>query len=181
MACNFVNNYNHSIFCDGAGGVKKWYVFPTFIEGTTDNSVVFTYDPDGTIASVTPDSAFDAETMMGEWLVDMETSTFTDTGVGERVNKARAREQEATVVFHGTSDVLVAELDQMIGRYTVIAQDNRGLNHVLFIENGGMITDVFTPGTALTDQYAHTLTITGREVKKAPIISDEDLLLIIDA
>lgn len=171
MACNFISEYNHNDFCDDVGGVREWYAFPTF-DDNGDETVEWTFDSDGAISAV---SIKDANFEIKRWRVEQETSTFIDTAVGERTAKARARNQEATVIFHGSSAELVADIDAMRGRYTIVAKDNRGLNHVLFLENGGQILDEFTTGTGFEDQYAHTLTISGRETKKAPIIDDEIL------
>jgi hypothetical protein len=168
--CNTVNDYNASAFCDGSGGVKEWYAFPTF-QDDGKPTVVWTKTA-GLITAVTVAATvppFDIKT----WQVEMQTSTFTDTAEGERTAKAKSRTQSATVVFHGSSAQLVADIDEMSGtRMTVIARDNRNLLHVLFLENGGSFRDAFTPGTMLLDQYAHTITLDGAETNKAPIISE---------
>src|SRR5690625_3495156 len=178
MACGYMSDYNHNDFCDGVGGVEKWYVFSTRDEEGNLN-VEFEFDSENLVASVSLSTNFDGEVDVYEWIVEQETSTLTDTAVDERTAKSRSREQQATVVFHGDSDVLTAEIDKMTGRYTLIAKDNRGLYRVMFMTNGGQILDEFTTGTTFDEQYAHTLTISGKEVKKAPIISQEILEAIL--
>lgn len=166
--CNTANDYNSALFCAGAGGVKTWYAFPVY-DALGNQTVEWTFTS-GLVSAVTVlDPLFDLK----QWKVEMATSTFVDTGEGERTAKAKSRTQTATIVMHGSSDQLVADIDEMGGSNIVlIAVDNRGLNHVLFLENGGNFKDEFTPGTALADQYAHTVTLTGMETRKAPIISD---------
>lgn len=178
MACGYMSDYNHNDFCDSAGGIEKWYIFKTKDDDGNTN-VEFEFDEDNLITSVELSSNFDGETDVYEWIVEQETSVLTDTAVGERTSKSRFREQEATVIFHGDSAVLTAEIDKMTGRYTLIAKDNRGLYRVMFMQNGGQVLDEFTTGTTFDEQYAHTLTISGKEVKKAPIISEEILAEIL--
>ena len=148
MACNTVNDYNASGFCDGAGGVKKWYAFPTFDDDGV-HEVTFTRTS-GLVTAVTVanPSTFSLKT----WQVEMETSNFTDVGVGERTNKAYSREQTATPIFHGATAQMVADIDDMNKtRMTVIVEDNRGLLHVLGEVNGMSFRDSFDVGTMLTD------------------------------
>lgn len=172
--CNVVNDYNSALFCSGVGGVKSWYAFPA-TDALGNPTVNWTW----TLGKISAVTVIDPLTFaLKEWKVQAETSTFVDTGVGERTQKSKSRTQTATIVMHGSNADLVADIDAMGGsNIVVIAKDNRGLNHVLFIDNGGSFQDEFTTGTAMADQYAHTVTLTGNETKKAPIITD----LILDS
>ena len=166
--CNTANDYNSSLFCDGSGGVRRAYVFPTFKEdGTQSVRWLLT---DGMIDSVEISEKLPVFSLK-KWQVEAQTATFTDQAVGERTNKAFARQQQATFVFHGSSDELVRDLNEMgRSRLTLIIEDNRGLLHLLFKDNGGTFRDNFTPGTAVTDSYAHTITLDGVETDKAMIV-----------
>jgi hypothetical protein len=113
--------------------------------------------------------------------VEMETSTFTDTRIGERTNKAYGREQSATIVLHGNTAAMIANIEAAAkGRVTVIAELEDGSYEVLFLNNGGLITDERTPGTAYEDMNGNTLTITGKEKAKAPKISSSLVLALLE-
>lgn len=167
MACNTVAAYINGS-CDLTGGVKEWVVYPLL--GSNGAPAVI-YTRDQTTNVITGATINDLSTAK-IWRVEAETSTFTDTKTVSKTDKSKFYAQEATIVFHGTSDVLVEELNKMNGRYCLIAKDNEGKNHLLFDVNGGQIADVFTPGTAMGDAYAHTLKISGNESRKSSIVDD---------
>lgn len=175
MSCNTVASYTNG-GCDQTGGVAEWYALP-YLGANGLPAFAFTRDPStNVITAVTVNDATNLE----RWIVEAETSTFTDTKVVSKTDRSKYYEQSATVVFHGTSAVLVEELNKMNGRYILIAKDNEGRNHVLGYKYGLQVADVFTPGMALGDRYAHELTLNGNETRKASILTDTDLDTILN-
>ena len=175
MSCNTVASYTNG-GCDQTGGVAEWYALP-YLGANGLPALAFTRDPStNVITAVTVNDATNLE----RWIVEAETSTFTDTKVVSKTDRSKYYEQSATVVFHGTSAVLVEELNKMNGRYILIAKDNEGRNHVLGFKYGLQVADVFTPGMALGDRYAHELTLSGNETRKASILTDTDLDTILN-
>jgi hypothetical protein len=163
--------------CDNTGGVKRWYWFSTFNAQGQSNYSATPVVANGAVASLSLNSGVYAYALN----VEMETSTFTDTRIGERTNKAYGREQSATIVLHGNTAEMIANIDAAAkGRVTVIAELEDGTYEVLFLENGGLITDERTPGTAYEDMNGNTLTITGKEKAKAPKISESLVLALLE-
>jgi hypothetical protein len=163
--------------CDNTGGVKRWYWFSTFNAQGQSNYSATPVVANGAVASLSLNSGVYAYALN----VEMETSTFTDTRIGERANKAYGREQSATIVLHGNTAEMIANIDVAAkGRVTVIAELEDGTYEVLFLENGGLITDERTPGTAYEDMNGNTLTITGKEKAKAPKISEALVLALLE-
>lgn len=175
MSCNTVASYTNG-GCDQTGGVAEWYVFP-YLGANGLPAITFTRDQtSNVITGVTVNDTTNLKT----WVVEAETSTFTDTKVVSKTDRSKYYEQSATIVFHGTSAVLVEELNKMNGRYILIAKDNEGRNHVLGMKYGLQVADVFTPGMALGDRYAHELTLNGNETRKASILEDDELDTILN-
>jgi hypothetical protein len=155
--CELISGYSSG--CDTVGGVKTLYAWdpayyaapPVITAGTVD---AFTLSA-GKYAY-----AFN---------VEMETATFTDTAIGDRSNKAYAREQSLTVVLHGNTPAMIEQIDILCaGRTSWAVELNDGTFEVLFLENGAKCLDVRTPGTAFEDGNMNTLTFTGKEKTKAP-------------
>lgn len=170
MACEITSGYNSFLECDAQGGVASWYVF----DRKNLESFIRT---DGTITALT----LKAGKYAYEFLVEQETSTFTDTATGDRANRAYAREQSATVVLHGNTAEMVEQLDALSrGRTVWIAKLNDGTYEVLFLENGGKVSDARSTGTAFEDLNGNTLTITGKEAKKAPKIDSAVILALLE-
>jgi hypothetical protein len=106
-------------------------------------------------------------------LIEEETSTFTDTAVGDKANKSYGRDQSATVIIHKNDAGDIERIEDInTGRYTLIAKLNDGTNEVLFFENGAKCNDERTPGTAYEDGNMNTLTFVGKEKRKAMKISN---------
>lgn len=147
--------------CDSTGGVAKAYAW------STKETDTLTY-ANGTISALTLNSGKYAYPIEFE----IETSTFTDTAVGERANSSYAREQSATIMLAGNTASIISQLDSMAkGRTTVAFELNDGTFEVLFLENGGKLIDARTPGTAFTDMNGNTLTFSGKEKVKAMKVS----------
>lgn len=155
MACEITSGYDKD--CDSAGGVNKWYAI------NVDN---FTYTKTaGEVTAITNAAS-------KQWYafnVEIETSMFTDTAIGERANGSYAREQSATIVFHGNTKEDVVLLDTIAkGRIALIACLEDGSYELLFADNGGKMIDERASGTAYDELNGNTLTFTGRETSKAP-------------
>ncbi len=166
MSCELLSGYNSFNECDAQGGVASWYAF--------DRKNLESYTrTDGRITALT----LKAGKFAYEFIVEQETSSFTDTATGERANRAYAREQSATIVLHGNTDEMIESLDSMArGRTVWVAKLNDGTYEVLFLDNGGKVSDARTSGTAFEDLNGNTLTITGKETKKAPKIDSAIIL-----
>lgn len=153
--------------CDSPGGVATWYAFAVKDSNGASNYDTLTY-ADGEVSALT--------LVTGKYAypfnVEIETSTFTDTAVGERAAGAYGRSQSATVVLHGNTASMITQIENLCkGRTALIAKLNDGTYELLFMENGAKVTDERTPGTAFEDMNGNTLTFTGKERYKAMKIS----------
>tara|TARA_R110000822_G_scaffold26529_4_gene79806 strand:- start:1489 stop:2019 length:531 start_codon:yes stop_codon:yes gene_type:complete len=162
--------------CDDVGGVSTWHIFENKTCAGVSNIASSAY----ALGEIT---ALDLVTGVYAYpvLVEEETSTFTDTSVGEKANKAYGRDQSATMVIHRNDAGDIDRIENIDkGRYTVIATLNDGTNEVLFFENGAKCNDERTPGTAYEDGNMNTLTFTGKEKIKAMKISNAILLTLLN-
>lgn len=155
MACEITSGYD--LVCDSPGGVDTWYAF------AIANYDTLTY-ANGEVTALTLTAGKYAFPLN----VEMETSSFTDTAVGERTNVAYGRQQTATVVLHGNTAEMIVEIENLCkGRHALIAKLNDGTYELLFAENGAKATDERTSGTAFEDMNGNTLTFNGKEKSKA--------------
>jgi len=162
--CEVLEGY--SKLCDETGGVDTWYWFSLTDDLGVSNVATYTVVA-GEVTALTLTTGNQAFALN----VEMETSTFTDSGIGGRAEGSYAREQEATVVFHGNTKEMIVTLENAgKGRTVLIAKLNDGTYEVLFAEKGAKMSDVRTPGTAYEDMNGNTLTFTGKEKSKAPKI-----------
>jgi hypothetical protein len=154
--------------CDDVGGIATWWLFQNKSCDGSSNIESSTYDA-GEITALTLATGVYAYPI----LVEEETSTFTDTAVGDKANKSYGRDQSATIVIHKNDAGDIDRIENIEkGRYTFICRLNDGTNEVLFFENGAKVTDERTPGTAYEDGNMNTLTATGKEKRKAMKISN---------
>jgi len=159
--------------CDDIGGVSTWWLFENKACDGSSNIASSTY-ASGVITALALETGVYAYPI----LVEEETSTFTDTAVGDKANKSYGRDQSATIVIHKNDAGDIDRIENIDkGRYTLIARLNDGTNEVLFFENGAKCIDERTPGTAYEDGNMNTLTFTGKEKRKAMKISN----LIVDS
>jgi len=164
--CEVLSGYNKT--CDSVGGVKTWYWFSLRDSAGDSNYQTEPTIVDGEVTAI----ALKAGKYAYPLNVEMETSSFQDTRIGERANSAYARQQTATIVLHGNTATMIDQLETAAkGRVVLIAELNDGTYELGFMTNGGMIVDDRTTGTALEDMNGNTLTITGKEFRKAPKIS----------
>jgi len=162
--CELLEGY--STLCDEVGGVDTWYAFSVTDELGASNIATYTVVA-GEVTALTLAVGKQAYAFN----VEMETSTFTDTAIGDRANGAYAREQEATIVLHGNTKEMIVNLEAMgKGRTAWIAKLNDGTYELLFAENGAKVLDARTPGQAYEDGNMNTLTASGKEKAKAPKI-----------
>lgn len=162
--------------CDDAGGVRTWYIFSNKTCAGVSNIASSTAAA-GEITAL----ALEAGVYAYPVLVEEETSTFTDTSVGEKANKSYGRDQSATIVIHRNDAGDIDRIENIDkGRYTVIASLNDGTNEVLFFENGAKCNDERTPGIAYEDGNMNTLTFTGKEKKKAMKISNAIIATLLE-
>ena len=160
--CELLEGY--SKLCDEVGGVDTWYAFSITDELGVSNIASYTVVA-GEVTALTLTTGNQAFAFN----VEMETSTFTDTSIGDRANGAYAREQEATIVLHGNTKEMIVNIEAMgKGRTAWIAKLNDGTYELLFAENGAKMSDARTPGQAYEDGNMNTLTATGKEKSKAP-------------
>lgn len=173
--CEVISGYTRQ--CDSVGGVRRWYWFATYDGNGVSNYAAAPVVTNGQVQSLSLVSGKYAYPLN----VEMETSTFTDTRIGERANKAYAREQSATIMLHGNTAEMIANIDAAAkGRVTVIAELEDGTYEVLFLLNGGVIVDERTPGQNYEDMNGNTLTITGKEKNKAPKIAANLVLALLE-
>lgn len=164
--CEVTSGYN--LLCDSIGGVKTWYWFSLRDSSGVSNYATKPTIVDGAVTAI----ALKAGKYAYPLNVEMETSSFQDTRTGERVNGAYARSQTATIILHGNTASMIDTLETGAkGRVVLIAELNDGTYELAFMTNGGMIVDDRTTGTAMEDLNGNTLTITGKEFRKAPKIS----------
>lgn len=174
MACEASTGYNK--VCDSPGGVETLYTFPV-----KDSSGVSCYDTLTYAAGEITALTLVAGKYAFAYNVEMETATFTDTGIGTRPNSSYAREQSATNILHGNTASMIVEIEALNqGRHALIHKLNDGTFEVLFLENGAKVSDARTPGTAYEDMNGNTLTWTGKEKHKAMKISSAIVLALLE-
>lgn len=173
--CELLEGY--SKLCDETGGVDVWYWFSLTDDTGASNIATYTVAA-GEVTALSLVSGKQAYPLN----VEMETSTFTDTGIGGRTEGSYAREQEATVVFHGNTKEMIVTLENAgKGRTVLIPKLNDGTYEVLFAEKGAKMSDVRTPGTAYEDMNGNTLTFSGKEKFKAPKIDSAIVATLLTA
>jgi hypothetical protein len=172
--CEVSGGYQN--ICDETGGVDLWYWFALKDASGASNIATSTV-----VAGAVTALTLEAGKFAYPIIVEMETSTFTDSAIGERANKAYAREQVATIVEHGNTAAMIVQLEAAAkSRVCLIARIAGDESYeILFLNNGGKTVDVRTPGTAYEDGNMNTLTISGKEKNKAPKISEAIVLALL--
>jgi hypothetical protein len=157
-----------AVACDAAGGVKKAIIF-----SITDSLGVSNYGAEPTVVE-------GEVTAMGlrvgkfayEFAFEMETAEAKDKSVGTRPNSSAAREQTVTIMLAGNTAANVDQMDRLSkSRVVVILEKNDGTFEVMFLKNGGKVSDEYQTGKNLEDFNGSTLTIAGKEIARAPKIS----------
>lgn len=172
--CEITSGYSSG--CDEAGGVRAWYVFPLKNDLGVSNIATLTV-ANGAVTALTLVSGKFAY----PFLVEAETSSFTETSVGEKANKAYGIEQSGTIVMHGNTASMIVQKEELVrGRHVFICALNDGTYEVMGLENGIKCNYERATGTAFEDMNGNTLTATGKERKPAPKISEAIVLALLD-
>ena len=147
------------LVCDSVGGVKTIYGW-----NTADATVTV-------VAGQITALALTAGKYAYPFYVEMETSVFNATQVGDRVNQANAYTNEGTVVLSGNTATDIINLEALeISRTTFATLLNDGTLEVFFLENGAKVSGVRATGQAYEDANGNTLTLTGKEKNRPPKI-----------
>lgn len=172
--CEITSGYSSA--CDESGGIKTWYAFPLKNDFGVSNIATLTV-LDGSVTALTLVSGKFAY----PFIVESETSSFTETSVGEKANKAFGIEQSGTIVMHGNTAEMIVQKEQLIrGRHVFIYALNDGTYEVAGLENGIKCNYERATGTAFEDMNGNTLTAVGKERKPAPKISEAIVLALLD-
>lgn len=165
----------NGINCDQAGGVDTWYLFPRFDSAGATTIDTFTYSA-GEVTALTllvGKTAFPVT-------VEQETSSATDTAVGERANGSYAREQAATLMLHGNTAAQIVSVEELAkGRTSLIAKLNDGTYELYFSQFGAKCLDERATGTAFEDMNGTTLNFAGKETYKALKIDSAIVLALL--
>lgn len=155
--------------CDSVGGVKTIYGWNTAdATYTTSNGEV-------TALSLTSGKYAHA------FYVEMETSKFTATAIGDRVNQAIAYEQTGTMILAGNTATDIVNLEALeISRTTFAVELNDGTFEVWFKDNGAKVSGVRDTGQAYEDANGNVLTMTGKEKNRPYKISGSLITAILD-
>tara|TARA_R110002020_G_scaffold49129_2_gene140167 strand:+ start:904 stop:1434 length:531 start_codon:yes stop_codon:yes gene_type:complete len=174
--CELIASIN-GINCDEAGGVDTWYAYSLY-DGTTGASNVDTLTiVDGEVTALTLVALKYAYPIN----VEQETSSATDTAVGERANGSYAREQASVLMLHGNTKEMIVSIEQMCqGRTVLIAKLNDGTYELFFSKYGAKLLDERATGTAFEDMNGTTLNFAGKETYKAPKIDSAIVLALLE-
>ena len=165
----------NGINCDEAGGIDTWYAYARYDAAGVDNVATFTQAA-GAVTAL----ALEAGKFAYPINVEQETSSFSDSAVGERGNGSYAREQSATAMLHGNTDAMIVSVEELAkGRTTLIAKLNDGTYEILFSQFGAKCTDERASGTSFEDMNGTTLTFAGKETHKALKISSAIVLALL--
>ncbi len=145
------------LVCDSVGGVKTIYGW-----NTADATVTYA---NGTVSAIT----LTAGKYAYPFYIEMETANFSNTQVGDRANQSNAYTNEGTMVLSGNTATDIVNLEALeISRTTFAVELNDGTVEVFFLENGAKVSGVRATGQAYEDANGNTVTMTGKEVNRAP-------------
>ncbi len=161
-------NGGYTAICDTPAGVDTHYLFSIAdCETGVSNIGTFTH-ADGEVTALTLITGKQAYAFN----VEQETTSVTDTSIGERTNKSYAREQSMTTILHGnTAEMITTILSMNRGRVVAIVKLNDLSYELYFYEKGAKVMDERATGTAFDDMNGTTLTLTGRQVGRGLKIS----------
>lgn len=172
--CELTSGIN-GINCDEAGGVDTWYMFPRF-DSAGDTTIDTLTIVDGEVTALTLVSGKNAFPVT----VEQETSSATDTAIGERANGSYAREQASALMLHGNTKEMIVSIEQLAkGRTCLIAKLNDGTYELFYSQFGAKCLDERATGTSFEDMNGTTLNFSGRETYKAPKIDSAIVLALL--
>jgi hypothetical protein len=149
--------------CRSVGGIKKFIIYN--LENRSSYTVA-----NNVVTAISMDLAKQAY----QFDVEMELSNAIETGTGTRADFTFFYAQAATIIL---ADKTQANIDLLAlfnkGRLGVIAFYESGITRHFGLVNGLMVdTEVDDSGTEYGNRNGHTLTMSGKEVAKAPTIAD---------
>jgi hypothetical protein len=155
--------------CDSVGGIKAIYAF-----NTSDATIT---KADGTISALSLTSG----KYIHKFFVEMETSKFTSTKIGDRKNQSVAYEQTGTFTLSGNTSTDIVNLEALeISRTTFAVELNDGTYEVFFETNGAMVSGVRDTGQAYEDANGNVLTLSGKEKNRPNKISGSLITALLD-
>jgi len=138
--------------CDSVGGVKAIYAW-----NTADATIT---KANGTISAL----SLTAGKYIHKFFVEMETSKFTATKIGDRKNQSVAYEQTGTMMLSGNTATDIVNLEALeIARTTFAVELNDGTYEVFYETNGASVSGVRDSGQAYEDANGNVLTLSGKE------------------
>ena len=155
--------------CDSVGGVKTVYGWNT-ADATTVSSA-------GSITSL----ALTAGKYIHAFYVEMETSKFTSTKIGDRKNQSVAYEQLGTMILADNTATDIVNLEALeIARTTFAVKLNDDTYEVFFLKNGALVSGVRDTGQAYEDANGNVVTMTGKEKNRPYKISGSLITALLD-
>lgn len=165
----------NGIQCDEAGGVDTWYAYPRFDASGVSTVATFTQAA-GAVTALTLEVGKNAFPIT----VEQETSSVTDTAIGERGNGSYAREQAATLMLHGNTASQIVSIEELAkGRTSLIAKLNDGTYELYFSQFGAKCLDERATGTAFEDMNGSTLNFAGKETYRGLKIDSTIVLALL--
>ena len=165
----------NGIQCDEAGGVDTWYMFPRFdaVGVSTVDTLTIVAGEATALTLAIGKNAFPVT-------VEQETSSVTDTAIGERANGSYGREQAATLMLHGNTASMIVSIEELAkGRTSLIAKLNDGTYELYFSQFGAKCLDERTSGTAFEDMNGTTMNFAGKEIYRGVKIDSAIVLALL--
>lgn len=155
--------------CDSVGGVKAIYAW-----NTADATIT---KANGTISAL----ALTAGKYVHKFFVEMETSKFTATKIGDRPRQSVAYENVGTMTLSGNTATDIINLEALeISRTTFAVELNDGTYEVFFETNGAVVSGVRDTGQAYEDANGNVLTLSGKEKNRPNKISGSLITALLD-
>ena len=155
--------------CDSVGGIKAIYAW-----NTADATIT---KANGTISAL----SLAAGKYIHKFFVEMETSKFTATKIGDRKNQSVAYEQTGTMMLSGNTATDIVNLEALeIARTTFAVELNDGTYEVFYETNGASVSGVRDSGQAYEDANGNVLTLSGKEKNRPNKIAEGLITALLD-
>lgn len=146
---------------DGAGGIK-YVLISVFTEGMVATTAKVATITGGSFYKYIPNKH--SSNITNSFAMAVETGSAVDAQAGSLVFAKLSAEKQAELEELSKHDLLA------------IAVDFNGVGIVLGADEGCNLTAIEAgTGTAHSDMNGYTITLTGNEIKTAPIIAEADL------